>query len=151
MKRLLLAIAIVLFACTSVQAQHFAGLKITKYTISSIWPSSFRSIKGSVSLTVDNTGEQRTVSRIEAVAYRGDKPFVQGYCDDVTFFKGLRTYVISGEVSLCSGVSIWEAIGAALSFNAAEYTVDVHLVMTHEDGRKEVVDKIAIPVSRFVH
>ena len=71
-KKILLA-AVLLLCCLSAQAQYFTGFSVKSYKISSVWPTSFRSLKGSVTATIGNTGDTREMSGIHAKVYRNGK------------------------------------------------------------------------------
>lgn len=133
-------------------AQSMGGLSIEGYKFQSIWPESFRSVRGSVILQVGNSApEARDIRNITATAYRKDVPFFTGTCSDVCFMPGSDSYQVSGVVSLCEGISVWTVIAAALSFNPAEYTVDVTAELVLPNGMSIPVEKKGIPVTRFIH
>ena len=132
-------------------AQYFTGFSIQSYRISSVWPTSFRSLSGSVTATIGNTGDTRKMSGITAKVYRNGKAFANGTCQDVTFYKGSSTYVLNGEVKLADGVSTWDAIAAALSFSASEYTIDFSVNITHPDGHVDHVNRTGMPLSHYLH
>ncbi len=129
----------------------FDGLSVKGYSIDSAWPASFRSVRGKATIKVDNSGESRQVIGITAKVYRNGALFAEGECSDVAFAKGLSSYQLSGTVTLADGVFVWQAIGAALSFRPSEYSVDVYAVMVHEDGGRESISRIGVPVSNFIH
>lgn len=132
------------------ESHPFEKLAIKSYSIDSAWPSSLRSVKGKATITVDNTGDWRSVSAINATVYRNSSTFANGTCSNVTFVKGTGSYTLTGLVTLAEGVTIWQAIGAALSFRPSEYTVDVYATMLHGDGSTEQIEKKAIPVTKFL-
>ncbi len=138
------------FACVIMAAQTspFAGLRILDYKITSIWPESFREVRGSVDVTFGNTESKRVVRSIRANVSRNGSPFASGVCSDVTFLKGTNKQSLDGRVKLADGVSVWSAIGAVLSFNPAEYTVEISMVMTHETGGTETITR-TVPATRF--
>ncbi len=149
MKRLYILLVAVL-ACVVMNAQTspFAGLKIVNYKITSVWPESFREVRGSVDVTMDNTHTQRVASNIRANVYRNGNAFVSGICSDVTFLKGQNKYTLNGMVKLADGISVWNAIGAAFTFDPNEYIVEITMMMTHEDGRTETIVR-KVPATRF--
>ena len=51
-------------------AQYFQGFSVQGYRISSVLPTSFRSVKGSVTANIGNTADTRTMSGITATVYR---------------------------------------------------------------------------------
>jgi len=144
-------VSILLAVVISGREHPFAGLGIQGYRINSAWPASFRSVKGTATINVNNSGERRTVTNIIAEVYRNGKPFASGTCSDVTFVRGLSSYTLTGVVGLSPGVSVWSAIGAALSFHPSEYIVDVSADLRYEDGTSEHIVRKGIPVTRFIH
>lgn len=144
-------IFVLLLVAFSARAQYFTGFSVKSYSITSAWPTSFRSVKGSVTATIGNTGDTRAMSGITATVYRSGKRFAHGTCADVTFRRGTASYVLNGQVTLADGVSTWDAIMAALSFNAAEYTVDFTVNITHPDGRVDHVVRTGMPVTHYLH
>lgn len=151
MKRMLLIAVALLLACLSANAQYFTGFSVKSYRIASAWPTSFRSVKGSVNTTIGNTGDTRAMSGIRATVYRNGKKFAHGVCDDVTFAQGVASYTLRGEVELADGVSTWDAVRAALSFSASEYTVDFTVDITHPDGRVDHVVRAGRPLTAYLH
>ena len=87
---------------------------------------------------------------ITATVYRGGKQFAHGVCSDVTFVHGTFNYLLEGTVTLATGVSTWDAILAALSFDAAEYTVDFTVDITHPDGHVDHVVRSGMPVTHYL-
>lgn len=131
-------------------AQYFQGFSVQGYRISSALPTSFRSVKGSVTATIGNSADTRAMSSITATVYRQGRRFAQGVCADVTFFHGTREYVLNGQVSLADGVSTWDALRAAFSFDVSEYTIDFTVTITHPDGKKDHVVRSGVPLSRYL-
>lgn len=150
MKKIATILLSAILAAIPVSAQYFTGFSVKSYRISSAWPTSFRSVKGSVTATIGNTGDTRTMNGINATIYRNGKPFASGVCEDVTFAKGTASYRLNGNVVLSEGVSTWEAIGAALSFNASEYTVDFTVKIIHENGKTDNVVRKGIPITNYL-
>ncbi len=136
--------------CSAAFAQYFTGFSVNSYKISSVWPNSFRSVSGSVTASIGNTGDTRAMSGIVATVYRNGKAFAHGNCADVTFYKGTSSYVLNGVVELATGVTIWDAIGAALSFNANEYTIDFNVDITHPDGKVDHVVRAGMPLGHYL-
>ena len=150
MKRLL-AFFVALFAfAVAANAQYFTGFSVRSYRISSVRPTSFRSVNGSVTVTIGNTADTRTMSGITATVYRRGERFAQGTCEDVTFFQGTYEYVLSGQVALADGVSTWDAILAAFSFHASDYTIDFTVDITHPDGRTDHVVRAGMPLTHYL-
>ncbi len=142
---------VTLLVCVAVGAvtHPFAGLGIVDYKITSVWPDSFREVSGSVDVTISNDGTERTVKGIYANVFRNGAAFASGTCSDVNFVKGTKVYALDGTVKLADGVSVWTAIGAALSFTPSEYVVEVTMTMIHESGEVETVVR-KVPATRFL-
>ena len=149
MKKLILTILLMSVSAVAF-AQYFTGFSIESYKISSVWPTSFRSVAGSVTASIGNTGDTRAMSGIVATVYRNGKAFAHGNCEDVTFYKGSSSYVLNGVVELAKGISIWDAISAALSFSANEYTIDFSVDITHPDGKVDYVRRAGIPLVHYL-
>lgn len=151
MKKALITLLFLLAGCVAASAQYFTGFSVNSYKITSAWPTSFRSVAGRVSVNIGNTGDTRAMSGIRATVYRGGRRFAHGTCEDVTFYRGTASYVLKGQVSLAQGVSTWEAIRAALSFKASEYTVDFTIDITHPDGHTDHVARTGVPITKYLH
>ena len=92
MRRLLSILLALIIGIVTAQAQHFYGFPVQSYRISSVWPTSFRSVKGSVTATIGNSADTRSMRGITATVYRKGKRFASGTCEDVVFYKGIRVY-----------------------------------------------------------
>lgn len=149
-KRLLLILIALIICSVTASAQYFYGFSVQSYRISSALPTSFRSVKGSVTASIGNSADVRTMSGITATVYRNGKRFASGKCDDVTFFNGIREYVLKGQVSLADGVSTWDAIVAAFSFKASDYTIDFIVDITHPDGKRDHVVREERPLTHYL-
>lgn len=149
MKKTLL-ILLLLLSCLALSAQYFTGFSLQSYKIKSLYPTSFRSLKGRVELTVGNTADTRSLSNVYVVLYRSGKKFAIGSCDDVTLRQGTASYIISGQGVLAEGVSTWDAIVAAFTFKASDYTFDFQVDITHPDGHVDHVVREGRPVSHYM-
>lgn len=151
MKRFILILVFVLMAVAA-SAQHSHGLNVISYGVKSAHPASLRSIKGRAELIVNNNGKERIFSNIHAQVYRRGVPFVEGECSDVDFVEGKRTYILSGLVSLSQGQNLWKAIGAALSFRARDYTIDVTMDVAYpsDPSMNTTLVRKGIPLSRYL-
>lgn len=149
MKRLFLAVCALLVTIAA-QAQYFTGFSVINYKITSAVPTSFRSAKGSVFVTIGNTGDTRRMSGITATIYRNGRRFANGTCDNVTIFKGTSGYTLNGRVQLADGVSTWDLIKAAFSFRASEYTLDFTVNITHPDGKTDYVIRTREPLTKYL-
>lgn len=131
-------------------AQYFYGFSVQSYKITSARPTSWRSVKGSVYTTVSNTADTRTMRNITATVYRRGSKFAHGSCDPVTFFHGTSGYTLNGRVNLADGVSTWDAIKAAFSFRASDYTIDFVVDIHHADGSQDHVVRAGIPLEHYL-
>lgn len=136
------------FAANPCNAQ-FKQISIEDYSIESIVPESFSSVRGAVMLEVDNAGEGFTVSDIEGVVYKEDKPFVTGRADAFHVSKGEQKEIISGRASLCSGASLWSVLGL-LFFDPEDYKVDISVKITTDSGVVKVLSKKGMPVTELL-
>jgi len=150
MKRFIIMLLALVVACASADAQFFSGLSVRSHKINSAYPTSLRSVRGKATVTVQNSGSARSFKDITAVIYRRGEPFFNGTCSDINAGKGTASYTLIGNVSLVEGKSVWDAIGAALSFRASEYTADVSFTVTM-DGKTQRVTRKGVAVSRYLH
>lgn len=150
MKKWTSILILLLLGALSASAQYFEGFSVKSYRITTAYPTSFRSVKGVVSATVGNTADTRTMSGIHATVYRSGRRFAYGNCDDITFYQGVRNYTLRGQISLAEGISTWDAIRAAFSFRADEYTLDFTITITHADGRQDHVVRTGVPLSNYL-
>ena len=80
----------------------------------------------------------------------GYKAFLKGTCQNLVLERGTKSYTVSGKVRLSAGVSVVSAISSVMNFDPSLYTVNVSLLLIHEDGRKESIIRKGVPVSRFI-
>ena len=88
MRKLLSILLALIIGTVAAQAQHFYGFSVQSYRISSARPTSFRSVKGSVTATIGNSADTRSMRGITATVYRNGKRFASGTCEDVVFYRG---------------------------------------------------------------
>lgn len=151
MKRILavLIICIVTVAASDICHAQFSRLSIGKYGISSIYPESFRAVKGVVWLEVTNPMEGFTVSEVKGTVYKNGVPFVTGMTDDFHIAPGSGKRTISGRAALCDGVSLWTVL-SLLSFNPNDYMVDISMRITLDSGNSRVVSKKSMPLKTLL-
>ncbi|MBR6055422.1 MAG: hypothetical protein IKP46_08825 [Bacteroidales bacterium] len=142
------ALALFLFAGAA-SAQYFGGLSASTYKINSLWPESFSSISGSVTVKMSNTGGVRQFRDISAVLYKGGKPFMRGTCSDVTVPSGESEVAFSGRAQL-DGVSIFSVFGSALMTDLSTYTADVFFTAVDADGTATPVARKGVPVGNYL-
>ena len=147
MKKLftLIALALLSVAAGNECLAQFSKLSIGDYSIESIWPESFSSVRGEVSLEVTNAGEAFTVSEITGTVYKEGVAFVTGRASDFRVATGAQKLNISGRASLCPGASLWTVLGL-LFFDPKDYAVDIRLKVTTASGEVRVVEKKRLPV-----
>lgn len=147
MKRFVLIVAASILA-VSLSAQSGLGLTFGNYSITSIQPQSFSSVKGSVSLEVTNASTPFTLSQIRGAVYKNGRRFVEGTADDIFVAKGESRLSISGVASLCEGVGLLDVL-RCFYFDVNDYSIDISLVYTR-DGHSVPVEKKNIPLSSFL-
>ena len=143
------ALALVLCAAAP-KRNPVSGLWVTGYSIHSILPSSLRSLSGTVTVTVRNSGVGRSLTNVSATLYQKGTMVARGKCTDMTFPAGTTDVRVSGEVQLCEGISLFRAMKDALSFHPSDYTADIVCSVKGEDGRAETFVRKGIPVGDYL-
>lgn len=136
------------FSVENAMAQ-FDKINFGDYGISSIRPQSLKSVKGSAWIDIKNRASAFKISEISGVVYKGGSPFVKGRANDLYIPSGSKRCSISGDASLCEGVSLWSVL-SLLSFNAKDYAVDVSMKVTTSDGKQRVISKKKVPLSKLL-
>ena len=150
MKRfLLIIVAAAIAVSASANGGVYSKLSIGDYGIDNIWPAGMTAITGAVWVEIDNSGDAFTVSQIKGTVYREGSPFVTGTANNVRIAKGKGKYVVNGQASLCSGVSLFSIL-RVLSFDPNVYSVDMSVVVTFDDGRQEALSVEKLPVSALL-
>lgn len=145
---LLLGILLILFALPA-RAQ-FSGLNMQSYSFGNVHPTGLRGVAGSLSFELNNIGERREIRDVHAVVFKNGRAFLKGSCRDLVLERGHGSYVAAGKVKLPAGVSTLTAITSIMNFDPSQYTVNVSLVLVHEDGSRETIVRKGVPVSRFI-
>lgn len=109
-----------------------------------------RSLSGTVTVTVRNSGVGRSLTNVSATLYQKGTMVARGKCSDMTFPPGTTDVRISGQVHLCEGISIFRAMKDALSFKPSDYTADIVCSVTGEDGTAETFVRRDIPVGDYL-
>ena len=149
-KHLLLAlVAILALSVPSAQAQ-LSRLKFGKYRITSIVPSSFRSVRGSVEVTVTNDTTSFLMKDITGIIYRNGEPFVEGVCSDVRVVKGTSTVEPVGTVRICEGVSVWSVLRCMVDLNIEEFTGDLSMTLIDAKGHTRPLKKEGVSVAEVL-
>ena len=150
-KFILILVSVVLVLCAAAPKRNpVAGLWVTGYSVQSIRPSSMRSLSGAVTVTVRNSGKERSLRNVSATLYRGGTAVARGTCADMRFLSGTTDVQVSGQVQLCEGVSIWGAMKDVVSFKPSEYTADVVCSVVDADGRAETFVRRGVPVGDYL-
>ena len=151
MKRFIAIFVILWVSILASDAQYYYGLSVKSYQVSSMRPTGLRSLKGSVTATIGNTADTRSLRNITATIYRKGQRFANGSCDNVTIHHGTQKYILQGRFSLADGVSTVDAILAAFSFHASDYTIDFSTTIIHPNGTKDHLVRTDIPLSMYLH
>ena len=147
---LLLAMLVTLLGGQPARAQ-LSRLHFRNYRITSIVPSSFRSVRGSVEVTLTNDTTAFTMSDIQGLVYRNGKPFVQGVCNDTHVGRGTVTVRPTGTVRLCDSVSLWTVLRCMVDFNPDEYSGDISMLITDTKGNQRTYAKESVPVGKLLN
>lgn len=147
---LLLAILVTLLGGQPAKAQ-LSRLHFRNYRITSIVPSSFRSVRGSVEVTLTNDTTAFTMSDIHGLVYRNGKPFVQGVCNDTHVARGTVTVRPAGTVQLCDSVSVWTVLRCMVNFDPDEYTGDLSMNIRDAKGHTRTYAKQGLPVGQLLN
>lgn len=151
MKKLMALCAVMVLALglSFESAAQFSQMAIEDYGIQSIAPVSFSSVRGSVWAEVDNAKEGFRVTDVKATVYKEGSPYVTGEAADVYVSPGRQKVVVSGEASLCPGVSLWSVL-QVLFFDPEDYSVDLSLTVTYDSGATRTVVKNRLPVKALL-
>lgn len=151
MKRLFLVMimAVVSVVFSDVCHAQFDQISIDDYSIQSISPESFSSVRGAVLMQVTNAGESFMVSDIKGTVYKNGTPFVTGKADSFYVAHGAQKVQIRGRASLCPGTSLWTVLGL-LMFDPEDYTVDISVTIITDSGNVRVISKTRLPVTALL-
>ena len=128
---------------------QFSDISIGKYSIESIRPESFSSVKGAVMLEVANAGEGFTVSEISGTVYKDGTPFIMGQASNFHVSPDSQKLVVSGRASLCQDATLWSVLGM-LFFDPEDYSVDISLKVTMDSGEVKVMSKKNMPLKELL-
>ena len=123
-----LIIAIIAFAmlasCSGVK--KLQQMEVKSYKIESIVPHGFRSIDGTIAITVNNPGSRISMTECSGTVYDGDKALVDFTIEDFTINgKCEGKYPITVNAELGRGISLF-SLKSLISSNFDNYTVDIH-------------------------
>lgn len=146
------AITVALFvaACGIASAASYGGLKINKWSINSIRPTSFTSVDGSVKLSIVSERRRMEITNISGTIYnKAGEAFIIGTADDVVIRKGENEIVIYGHGGLSSYSALLGLLGN-FSLKPENYTADIYANLKEGRGPVRQVEKKGIPLSAFL-
>ena len=127
----------------------FSGLDFGSFRITSIVPTSFTSIDGAVTLTVEaNPYGKVTVTDISGLIYKHGTPFIIGKADDMVIPAGKGSINVQGHISLASTEALMTVLRDP-SINPADYSADVKATVKVK-GRTMIIEKQNMPLSRIL-
>ena len=136
-------------AQASNQPAGFSGLDFGSFKITSIVPTSFTSIDGTVNLTVESNPYGRiTVTDISGLIYKHGTPFIIGKADDMVIPAGKGSINVQGHISLASTEALMTVLRDP-SINPADYSADVKATVKVR-GRVMIIEKQNMPLSRIL-
>jgi len=123
-----------------------AVVSIKSYNIKSIYPTSLKSLKGTISVEIQSSHSALTLTDIKGVVYDGKTPIVYGSAKDMVLPAGVSTVEISGEAFIYPGTSTRTAILAAMN-NMSELTFTATCtIKDNKTGSKHTVTKKNVKV-----
>lgn len=127
----------------------FSGLDFGSFKITSIVPTSFTSIDGTVNLTVEaNPYGKVTVTDVSGLIYKHGTPFIIGKADDMVIPAGKGSINVQGHISLASTEALMTVLRDP-SINPADYSADVKATVKVK-GRVMIIEKQNMPLSRIL-
>ena len=152
MKKFVAAVAafLLILAFSRDASAQLSNLKFGSYKITSINPQSLRSVAGTVQFACTNSGPGFTMSNITGTVYKKGVAFLNGYSQPVNVRSGATTAVVNGTATLCEGISLWDVL-SCVAFNANDYTIDVSMTISTNDGDSRLYTKKGISVADILH
>ena len=144
----LAAAATMMLAVSAPAHAQLGDLKFGSYKVTSVVPTSFTSLDGTVAISVTNPVSKINITGISGVVYKGDVPFLIGSADDVVIPSGTTELSVTGHAALESVSSLF-ALVRNPTIDPAAYTIDVKADIRIR-GRKYPVEKKGIPLSRIL-
>ena len=141
--------AVVMMLTAGINANAQADkISFGEYKISSIRPTGFTSLRGTVAIEVNNSGKVMTVSNIKGTLYKGKSPFITGSAASFTIPSGKSTVGVSGNASLQTMSALF-AFLANPSIDPASYSCDFTADLKIGDKTQEISYK-GIPLSMII-
>lgn len=124
-------------------------ISVDSYKIIGITPVTFTSINGEVQFTCSSKSRSNIfLSNISGTIYKLGKPLVKGSAAPFSIRPGKSTFVVSGNASLCSGVSLVDVL-SSVSFNVNDYSADVNVIVK-EGGKMIPISMKNVPLSQII-
>lgn len=125
-------------------------ISISSFKIMGISPVSLRSVDGEVQFTCSSRSRYNIfLSHISGTIYKSGKPLVKGTAAPFSIRPGTTTFVVSGNASLCNGVSMMDVL-SSISLNVNDYSADVSAIV--KDGGSMIpISMKNVPLSQIIH
>lgn len=125
-------------------------ISVDSYKIIGIMPVTFTSINGEVQFTCSSRSRYNIfLSNISGTIYKSGKPLVKGTAAPFSIRPGTTTFVVSGNASLCNGVSMMDVL-SSISLNVNDYSADVSAIV--KDGGSMIpISMKNVPLSQIIH
>lgn len=121
-------------------------VSVKSCSVKSIYPSSLKSLKGTISIDLVSSTNSMTLTDIKGVVYDGKTPIVYGNAKDVIIPAGSAKVDISGEAFIYPGTSTRTAIMAAMT-NLENLTFTATCtIKDNKTGAKQTVTKKNVKV-----
>ena len=145
---LLFIVLCVLFVA-SYAHQYAEGGTVDSYKFS-VRPRGFKSVKVYVNATINNECDTLVIKGLVLTLSRNGVPFADGNSPEIVLDAGRHDYTFKAIVDLAEGVSVWNALKAAPSFDINEYTVTFTSDVIYTDGRVLSLVREDIPLKKYL-
>ena len=129
--------------------QYVEGVTVDSYKFS-VRPRGFKSVKIYVNATINNESDTLVIKGLALTLSRNGEPFAGGNSPEIVLDAGRHDYTFKAIVDLAEGVSVWNALKAALSFDINEYTVTFTSDVIYTDGRVLSLVREDIPLKKYL-
>ena len=150
LKSLLISISfsVVMMLSAGVGADAQSRLSFGEYKITSVRPTSFTSMAGTVSIAVNNSGRKLTVTNVSGILYKDSTPFIIGTANDFVVPAGQNTVSVRGNASLQTMSALF-AFLADPSINPADYTCDF-TAEVKIGNKTQLISEKGVPLSKYL-
>ena len=131
------------------QQQYVEGVTIESHKFS-VRPAGLRSVRFYLNARVNNENDSLLIKCRNITLYKNGEPFASGTCPQITLQAGRYEYNIRATVYLSEGVSTWNAMMAALFFDAKDYSVDFSADVFTADGETLNIVRKEIPLTKYL-